>query len=243
MTELEQDYFVRCPACGTDDDLEPHFVDHKRIDFFTCTCGQKFTGDERTGARAKPKGKAAMATTEKRREQQLLENAVPVGDVVSRVLVCELTLDELRERGVELANAMTAERELAEEKANVISDFKSREKQLTLKTSQLHKVVETRREYREVDCHEYHDYKAGKVYIVRDDLGTIPETRAMTATERQRQLPNTIAERAMDKTAEQLGLEKVGEKKPDATTTSDGDNSSTDKKKTRQAGRAATATQ
>lgn len=235
MTALEQDYFVRCPACGTADDLEPHFVDEKRIEFFTCPCGQQFTGATDTGPGAnKPKGKAMK----REREQQLLENAVPVGEAVTRSLICELTLDEQRERGAELANAITAERELAQEKKEVLNNFKAREQQLSIRTSQLHQVVETRREYREVDCHEWHDYKAGKVYVVRDDLGTIPETRHMTATERQRQLPQAIAERAMDQTAEQLGLEKVGETKTDARAT----NNDKDKKKTRAAARANTAT-
>lgn len=179
------------------------------------------------------KGKAA-AMEKTRREQQLLENAVPVGEVVSRVLVCELTLDEQRERGAELAGAMTAERDLAAEKKEVLNNFKAREQQLAIKTGQLHQVVETRREFREVDCHEYHDYKAGKVYVVRDDLGTIPETRLMTASERQRQLPAAIAERAMDQTAAQLDLKKAGETKTD-------DNTGESKKKNRQTSRAAAA--
>jgi hypothetical protein len=170
------------------------------------------------------KGNPLMTKT----HTELLFNAVPMAELTDRMLVCDLSFTERLERGEALAAAMTAEADLIAEKEQWLSDFKARETQAKLKRVQLHKVVQEKREFREVDCVEWHDYKAGKVHVVRDDLGTIVETRNMTHSERQQQLPNAIAEKAMDHTAEQLGLEKVsGENKTDAATST--------KKKSRQA--------
>jgi len=156
------------------------------------------------------------------RDQRLLDNAVATDEKVSQVLICDLTNDEQRERGLQLANALADGRKLTDDKKAVINDFKARELEMATRVNQLEQVVSTRREYREVECTEWRDYKAGKVYVVRDDLGTIAETRGMTPSERQQQLLPNVAEPSADESTE-----KTDESKS--------------KTKSRQASRAATA--
>jgi hypothetical protein len=136
-----------------------------------------------------------------------------MAEMTNRVLICDSSLDEQRERGSELAHALAEHKTLLEEKKEVVNTFKAKEQQITMRVGSLQQVVETRREYREVDCVEYHDYKAGKVYVQRDDLGTIVETRLMTHTERQQQLPYTPAPPPAEQMA--LDADQPGETKTD----------------------------
>ena len=209
--------YISCPACGNINNLEPHF-EGKVLENFLCPCGRRFTGTESAGSQpTKQKGPTAMDKL--KRDLQLLDDAVP-GEKTSRYLSCELNSDEQLDRAVQMTNAFDEAVRLKAEAKGVADEFKSRIMGAEQQHNALKNAVQTRREYREVDCTDHYDYKKGKVYTVRDDLGLIAESRNMTPDERQKLIP---------------GMEVL----PGVTLESVTD--ATSKKKTRQTGRSATA--
>lgn len=178
-------HIIHCPACGNSKNLEPHWKGRELVSF-GCPCGRNFTGRESAGSRPE-KGKAM------KRDQELLEDAVS-GDRVTRLLSCELTDNEQRKRGVEMGNAFDEITQIEAEAKRVAGEYKSRIEIAEQVHFKLKSAVLQRFEYRNVDCHEWRDYKKGKVYVVRDDLGAITESREMTNVERQEVLPNIIVE-------------------------------------------------
>jgi len=130
-----------------------------------------------------------MPNNRDERERALLE-ATPAEQKVSRLLMCDLTPDEQRERGLALANLAQEIEGLQAEQKRVMGEYKTRILEAQTRHAATKQAVLTRREHREVTCTEHYDYKKGLVYVVRDDLGLITENRPMTATERQRPLPN-----------------------------------------------------
>ena len=128
------------------------------------------------------------------RDQQLLANATPAEEKTTEILPCDLTVDEQVERGQQLVQAMAEKAKLIADKKTIANEFKQRELEAETKIGMIQKVVSERREYRDIECTEFRDYKAGKVFVVRDDLGTIVHTRQMTQYERQQLLPEVSAE-------------------------------------------------
>ena len=162
-----------------------------------------------------------------KRDQELLDDASP-GEKTTRFLSCELTDDEQRERGVQSANASNEVNRLIAEAKGVADEYKAKKIGAEAQHDALKNAVLQKREYHEVDCTEWHDYKKGKVYTVRDDLGLITESRQMTPDERQAVLPGEPWNRA-----------EFADTAPETETAND---ATTTKKKTGKAARAATAT-
>ena len=143
-----------------------------------------------------------------KRDQQLLDDVSP-GEKTTRFLSCELTDDEQRERGVQSANAYDEINRLKTEAKGIADEYRSKIIGAESKHDSLKNTVLQKREYREVDCTEYHDYKKGKVYTVRDDLVLITESRQMTPDERQAVLlPGIRAESLVDRVASELDGKK-----------------------------------
>lgn len=104
---------------------------------------------------------------------------------VTLSLRCQLTPDELRERGDRLA-------ELLDERDRIDADLvmarqraKSEHAAIEPELGDLRSQIKTRHELREVDCEVRFDFSDGKAYTVRTDTGEIVRSRALTHDERQ----------------------------------------------------------
>lgn len=120
---------------------------------------------------------------------ELLKGSDPLELKVSRSLPCELTLDEQRERGLQLANIASDISLLELQLKHVTSEFKTKIQDKENQFGTVQSAVQTRREYRDVTCTEFVSIRQNVVYIVRDDLGTIVDNRPISQKERQRMLP------------------------------------------------------
>lgn len=105
----------------------------------------------------------------------------------TRSLMCRLTDDEQRVRGVELADAQKRLAELTEEKRAVGDRIK--DTQATI--DRLAETVKHRQEERPVTCTMTPDYGADSMTIRRTDTGEIVAVRQLTHNERQPELPGT----------------------------------------------------
>lgn len=102
-----------------------------------------------------------------------------------RNLMCRLTDDEQRARGVELANAHKKLEELDLDKKRVQDDIKQAE----ANRDRLAVIVRNKQEERPVTCTMEPDYAADSMTIRRTDNGEIVEIRQLTFGERQHELP------------------------------------------------------
>lgn len=111
------------------------------------------------------------------------------GNKVTETLMCDLTPDEQRERGEQLAHKLNEKSRLEEEMKAQASGFKTKIKEAENQAVKLKNAVSTKRELRDVQCTEHYDYQRKRVLIVRDDTGVIARERGMTTDEIQRSLP------------------------------------------------------
>jgi len=123
-----------------------------------------------------------------------LDKAIAAADAIlarpkteTRNLMCRLTDDEQRVRGIELAEAQKTLAELAEEKREVGERIKAT--QATI--DRLAETVKHRQEERPVTCTMDPDYGADSMTIRRTDTGEIVAVRQLTHAERQPELPGT----------------------------------------------------
>ncbi len=106
-----------------------------------------------------------------------------------RHLRCELTGPELLTAGRELADRSVELSALENEKARVSSDFSARIKGKQADIQILTNRIQTRCEYREVQCAEHlHQPQPGKKTIVRTDTGETIGVETMTTNEMQPEL-------------------------------------------------------
>jgi hypothetical protein len=118
-----------------------------------------------------------------------LNDAVADEQKISRYLYCDLTLEEQRERGLLLANITNDIDSLKDEVKRVTGEYKTKILEAEQRAGQVKTMVLTRREQRDVVCTQFFNVKRSEVYVVRDDLNVIVETRSMTDRERQLHLP------------------------------------------------------
>jgi|GEM_PF-1630652 len=137
---------------------------------------------------------------------KVLDDAVPAEVKTSRYLACDLTEDEQRERGLLLANLGTEIDATKAEAKRIAGEFKTKIEEIEGKAAMVRTMVLTRREHRETVCTEYFNTKKNEVYVARDDLGTIVDTRPMTDRERQMLLPNLAARENGDKKTPQVNI-------------------------------------
>jgi hypothetical protein len=127
-------------------------------------------------------------------ELNVLDDAIPSEHKTTRYLLCDLTEDEQRERGLLLANIANEIDTLKAEQKRVAGEFKTKIEETESRAGSVRVMVLTRREHREVICTEHFNTKRGEVYTVRDDLNQIVDARPMTDRERQLHLPNVHVE-------------------------------------------------
>lgn len=110
-------------------------------------------------------------------------------------LDCDLTTEEIIERGGGLAaivqtiraeeQNLEAEKEAFKERKKEIEDAITSYK---VRQSELSEVISTGKENRTIDCEVTFDYKAGRVTVRRLDTGEVFEDREMDDLEKQMQL-------------------------------------------------------
>ncbi len=105
--------------------------------------------------------------------------------IVIRECRVDLSDDEVKERTTRMMQAMDdrddAEREFASKKDAHKSNLKS----IDFRIQNLRHTVNTRVEWRDVECREVYDYENWTVKVVRSDNDEIVEKRPMTQKERQ----------------------------------------------------------
>ena len=110
-----------------------------------------------------------------------------------RTLPVKLDPHEVAQRAAELARELhdqaVAEEEAASTKKKLAKDLEAR----AARIARLGRVVHTRREDRQIDCHEEHSALDGTARTIRDDTQEIVDTRPLTQEElreaRQESLP------------------------------------------------------
>ena len=95
------------------------------------------------------------------------------------------SLDELRNLGLSLANAIADLEALAQEKSDFMADLKGRHKDAQAKVKLLSEKIRTGSEVRLVECRLEKDFLANAVRTYRLDSGELVEERVMTVEERQ----------------------------------------------------------
>lgn len=102
-----------------------------------------------------------------------------------RQLMCRLTDDEQRCRGVDLADSQNTLADLTEQKREIGDQIKD----CQAKIKRLAETVKHRQEERPVTCLLTPDYKADSMTVTRTDSGEIVAVRQLTHRERQPELP------------------------------------------------------
>jgi hypothetical protein len=105
--------------------------------------------------------------------------------LITKELEHHFNLDELRNLGVSLANAIADLEALTQEKAEFMAEHKGRHKDAKAKVKLLAEKIRTGSEMRMVECHLEKDYLGNAVRTYRTDTNELVEERAMTPEERQ----------------------------------------------------------
>lgn len=116
------------------------------------------------------------------------KQAPPTLLTMTKNLPCQLTDEEQRERGIELAR--TNEDYASEEKrqADIKAELKAQLAGIEARRTSLASIVRRKEEYRDVKVEEHYDYQRGVVVQVRTDTGEQIMRREMTEAERQAKL-------------------------------------------------------
>lgn len=102
---------------------------------------------------------------------------------IDRELKCDMTEEEQRLRGIQLAEITAECKKVEEEKKSVTKEFGDQIKALREKIESLGKDVESCTEKRRVPCHVDGELRTGEVKIIRLDTGEVVKTRDATAKE------------------------------------------------------------
>jgi len=109
--------------------------------------------------------------------------------LTKRTLKVDLTdaerLDLGRRLALEQQHLAESEDRKAEVAAAIKAEIESHEKTINL----LSRTLNHGYDYREVECEVHLDFNSNRVAVARTDNGEVVEERAMTADERQRELP------------------------------------------------------
>lgn len=100
-------------------------------------------------------------------------------------LPCKLDDNEVRLRGIELAEAAKRHIDLQDEKKESAKNFKAQIDATNRDIARLKDSVRHAVEVRDIECELQYDFYMGKVTVVRKDSGEVIEVRAMTPTEAQ----------------------------------------------------------
>lgn len=105
--------------------------------------------------------------------------------IVIRECRIDLNDDELKDRTSQMMLAMDERDEAASEFESLKDAHKANMKTIGLRIQMLRHTVNTRVEWRSVECKEVFNYETFTVTVVRSDNGEIVEKRPMTQKERQ----------------------------------------------------------
>lgn len=131
-----------------------------------------------------------------------------------RTLPVKLDPHEVAQRADELARELhdhaVAEEEAQSVKKKLAKDLEERANRI----SRLGRIVHTRREDRQVDCHEEHSALDGTARTIRDDTSEVVDTRPLTQEElrdaRQEALPGfRVGSSAKEWTVEPADVERM----------------------------------
>lgn len=115
------------------------------------------------------------------------------------VLPCELTDEEIRMKGIELARSIQTETNLKDDLALEKERVKKLVKEEEHRQRELTRNVNTRSENREVRCYEERDVGTKKARVIRSDTGALVYERALT--EQELQMPINLEARRGKKAA------------------------------------------
>lgn len=102
---------------------------------------------------------------------------------------CQLNDDEKIQAGKELAEATNELREIEDDKARIVSDFKAKTTASEARVAVLSNKIRSGYEFRSVECSVAFDTpEAGQKQTVRLDTKEVIATAAMTEDEKQRKL-------------------------------------------------------
>jgi len=107
----------------------------------------------------------------------------------NRLMKVSFSPAEKIEMSEQIANAIRNLKKAQDDLASVAAQYKSEMKRFEAEITSLAEKVNSGWEMRSVECREIRDYNTGSIYIFRDDTEEVIEERAMTAAERQPELP------------------------------------------------------
>ena len=116
------------------------------------------------------------------------ENPVKKTTKETQTLKCELTEEELRTAGQDLARNLDEIEALNDSLKEVKADYKAQIESKEASAKVQRNKVRNKYDYRGVTCTRTEDYKAGSVIVVRDDTGSIVTSRKMSPEERQQKM-------------------------------------------------------
>ena len=106
----------------------------------------------------------------------------------TQTLKCELTEEELRTAGQELARNLDEIEALNDGLKEVKADYKAQIENKEASAKIQRNKVRNKYDYRGVTCTKTMNYKAGSVIITRDDTDSVIVSRKMTPEERQQKM-------------------------------------------------------
>jgi hypothetical protein len=123
-----------------------------------------------------------------------LKTAPSLKKTAQRRVTCQLTDEEQREKGQQLALACVQRTEIERERAETMKTYKERLDAVALEMAKHTKALRSGTEVRQIAVLELFDYNDGTVTITRKDTGELIEKRDMTQEERQVGLDLLIAD-------------------------------------------------
>ena len=127
-----------------------------------------------------------------------------------RTLPVKLDPHEVAQRAAELARELhdqaVAEEEAASTKKKLAKDLEAR----AARIARLGRVVHTRREDRQIDCHEEHRSLDGTARTIRDDTQEIVDTRPLTQEELREARQESLLGGAPERSGSRPGLHREG---------------------------------
>jgi len=103
----------------------------------------------------------------------------------TRLLKCELTVEEVRVAAQELARNLDELEALDDKRKEVVADFKAQIEAKEAAAKVQRNLVRNKYDYRNTACTMELNYTEGKVIVTRDDTHEIVTERKMMAEERQ----------------------------------------------------------
>jgi hypothetical protein len=106
-------------------------------------------------------------------------------EIFFQQLPVQLTEDEIKQRGKDLAKTHQDIVEVERHKKEINDDFKAKLSALVASACSLSRAISNGYEYREVECNWAYFWEKGEKHMVRIDTGEVVEIRKISEYERQ----------------------------------------------------------